>query len=899
MKKSIKKFRKHPQYDVMSCIIILVSFLTLIIGSFAIGFFQTFFIVLVLDLICFYPKLKSYYFTSQKKTAVSSHTRTGKTIKKSQQKSLIKKVLFIGLSAIIIGIFCVIIFFLFIIIKAPGFDAAKLYSLEPTTIYDKDGEEIAKLGSEQRILIDYEEIPEVLIDAIIATEDSRFFQHNGVDWARFLKASLSQLAGQSDAGGASTLTMQVSKNSIVQDKTAHGIKGIIRKFTDVYISMFKIEPNYTKEEIMEFYVNSYFLGNNSYGVEQAAMTYFNKSAKDLNLSEAAFIAGLFQAPSKYNPYDDTKKEAAEKRRQTVLYLMKRHGYITDEEYDIAIEQTVDKIIAPRDGDTYQLGVNEYQSFVDVVVKEVKNKTGLNPYEVPMEIYTTMDTKAQEKINDIMNGKTFKWENDVVQAGIAITNINDGSIVAIGGGRNLNAIGTNNHATDIRRQIGSTAKPLYDYGPAVEYLGWSPATIDPDEKITYSDGKEINNYDGHFQGIETIRTALGGSRNIPALKAFQANSKENIREFVTNLGLSPESYLHEAHSIGGYTGENPLSMAVAYAAFGNGGYYIKPYSTTKIIVQTTGEVYENKLEKDRVMSDSTAFIITDMLKTTAKTGVTMGGYYNIKGVTYAAKSGTTNFDEATLKAKNFPSSAVNDVWVVGFDANYAIGVWYGYDDNNSGFYTKASTQENKKIFQAAGKAVFSKEPQTTVPDSVTSVTVEVDEPRNCLPSEFTPSDMRLTEYFVKGTEPECTSSRYEKLSNPANVNAHVNNGIINITWTSITTPNIMTESYLKTYYKSVFKSDSGLNSYIASRMNYNSSVIGDLGYDIYLENSTGQSQNLGFTTANVYSYPVTETGIYTFTVKSSYSIFKANASDGKKVSVTVNQSDLATNILPAP
>lgn len=213
-----------------------------------------------------------------------------------------------------------------------------------------------------------------------------------------------------------------------------------------------------KKEILEFYVNSYYLGNNSYGVEQAALTYFGKSAKDLNVSESAMIAGLFQAPSKYNPY--TNPEATEKRRLLVLSLMKRHGYINNKEYNAAKKMTVEKIIKAKETNGADPNlVNKYQSFLDVVVAEIENNTGDDPYTTPMKIYTTMDRSKQEYVNDIMNGVSYEWENDVVQAGVAVTNIDNGAIVAVGGGRNINAAATLNHATQIKRQIGSTAKPL--------------------------------------------------------------------------------------------------------------------------------------------------------------------------------------------------------------------------------------------------------------------------------------------------------------------------------------------------------------------------------------------------------------------------------------------------------
>ena len=803
--------------------------------------------------------------------------------KKKKKKKLLKILLIVLLSGVILTIGLIIAFCIYIVSHAPNFDPSELYVSEPTVVYDKDGKEFAKLGAEQRVILEYDDLPEVLIDAIVATEDSKFFSHKGVDWARFIKASGQQLLGR-NVSGASTLTMQVSKNTYTSSE-ASGIKGIIRKFTDIYISEFKIEPNYTKEQIFEFYVNSYYLGNNSYGVEQAALTYFGKNAKDLNLSESAMIAGLFQAPSLYNPY--TNPEKTEKRRQLVLYYMKRHGYINKKEYEIAKKMTVDKIVKPRstneDGTVEGITVNEYQSFLDVVVAEVEKNTGDDPYTVPMKIYSTLDRDKQAYINDIMNGKSYEWENDTVQAGIAVTNVDDGSIVAVGGGRNIKAAATLNHATQIKEQIGSTAKPLYDYGPAIEYLNWSTGMADPDEPISYSDGTSVNNWNNAYEGYETIRKALVGSRNIPALKAFQANSKSNISEFVKKLGLSPEESLHEAHAIGGYNGESPLSMAAAYSAFANGGYYTSPYSYTKIVYTKDDKEVENKHEKKQVMKDSTAYMISSMLVDTGQ--YALGYWANINGVQYAAKTGTTNFDEATKEKLGLPGLAVNDLWVVGYNTEYAIGVWYGYDKNNSKHYNLLSSGQHERLFQAVGRGMFKSNNTFKMPNSVSQVTIEAECPYPMLPSEYTPDSLKITELFVKGHEPTETSPRFQKLSDVSNLKGSSSNGSVTLSWSAVSIPEINTEAYLKNYFKDTFKSSSGLNSFVNGRLGYIKNNMGSFGYNIYKQNG-GSLIKVGFTTNTSHTFSETSNGSHTYIVKTAYSKFGSTESSGKSVSITV-------------
>ena len=347
--------------------IIVTALLFLVVGFFIFGIWVAIpFTILYLLMIWLVRTIDKYPIGSRKR---------------KRAKNAFMIILLIG----IIGILAFIVFFIIVIISSPDFDVEKLERNETTIVYDNKNETIATLGNEKREKLEYDELPNVLVDAIVATEDSRFFQHNGVDAPRFAKAVLGQLAGASDAGGGSTLTMQVAKNNFTS-REATGIKGIIRKFTDIYLSIFKIERAFTKQEIIEYYVNEPFLGSNSYGVEQASQTYFGKHAKQLNLAEASLIAGLFQAPGAYDPFSDP--DAATERRSTVLSLMVRHGYITEEEKEIAESMKVEDLLVS----TKSAATNAYQGYIDLVVEEIVNKTGMDPYVVPMQVYTNMDVK---------------------------------------------------------------------------------------------------------------------------------------------------------------------------------------------------------------------------------------------------------------------------------------------------------------------------------------------------------------------------------------------------------------------------------------------------------------------------------------------------------------------------
>lgn len=805
-----------------------------------------------------------------------------KSSKKSDKKSLRKKILLGFMIFFLVCIVLAIIFFAYIALTAGKFDPDKLYSKEASTLIDVNGNTYAKLGSEMRQKISYDDMSEELINAIVATEDSRFFEHNGFDLPRFVKASFGQILGQ-DAGGASTLTMQVSKNQYTSN-VATGWEGIKRKFTDIYISMFQIEMNYSKEEILEFYANSYYLGSGAYGVEQAAQTYFNKSADELNLAEAAMIAGLFQSPVSYDP--NINPDRTEARRQTVLSLMKRHGYITDEEYEIAKDMTVDKIVIKGNSSTTDNA--QYRGFINAVAEEVEDKTGYNPYQYSMKIYTTMNKEKQDALNDIMDGTSYDWENDVVQAGVVAIDNKTGGIAAISNGRNQDGETWQDFATGSGgnvRQIGSTAKPLFDYGPAIEYNNWNTDHPIIDTEHTYSDGTPVNNWDGTYKGIITMRQALVESRNVPAVKTFQSVGNEKIKDFVTSLGLHPgmdsNGKLYEADAIGGYNGEYPLSVAGAYSAFANGGYYIEPHTVTKIEFDETGKVEEYEPEKTKVMSAATAYMITDMLVDTAENA--LGRYSNINGATYAAKTGTSNYDEKTQKTLGLPDNAVNDLWVAGYNPDYSIAVWYGYASNSSKYYNRFGSGQNSRLFNAVAKNFFKADAKFEKPSEVVEVTVERNTGTSLLPSEHTPDSAKTTELFRESTKPTEVSARFNTLGNVSNLKASVSGNKATISWSGINTPEALNQSYWKPFVEKAFGLSKDQNSYLSYIMNYNRSVLGNVVYKVYYKN--GNDLTL-LTTTNETSTTVRLPNVDspTIVVKTGYSNYSGCDSSGVETKV---------------
>jgi len=818
--KTIKSKRKVPSFNFNSPLLYIILGALLFIGMsyFIFGLWITLILTLGIGAIIGVARLLD------------------KTKGKKKQRRIINICLILCLVIVLAGTVAVGGFFYHVVKSAPEFDVEKLYKKESSILYDINGEVITKIGAQMRENIEYNDLPQVLIDAIIATEDSRFFQHNGFDAPRFIKASIKQLAGDSSAGGASTISMQVIKNSFTSTEDK-GFEGIVRKFTDIYLSVFKLEKNYTKEQIIEYYVNNHFLGGNAWGVEQASRYYFNKSVSDLNLAEASIIAGLFKSPKYYNP--KLYPEHADSRRATVLNLMVLHGYISQEEADAAKKIPIESLLETTHDDS-----EEFQGFIDTVVEEMDKKYGVNPYVTPVLIYTTMDRGKQQGVNRVFNGETFSWVDDVIQSGVAVLDVHDGKILAVGAGRHRTGVNGFNFATQMNRQPGSTAKPIFDYGPGIEYNNWSTYTLFKDEPYAYSTGQNINNWDGQFMGTLTLRQSLAYSRNIPALKAFQNVDNKKILEFAQNLGIQPEvsnGYIHEAHALGAFNGVTPLQMSAAYSAFANGGYYNEPYSVTKFVYRDTGEEVEHQAVRRQVMSDYTAYMITDVLLDATSSGV------KVPGVNIAAKTGTTNFDDKTAAIKNLPHDAVNDSWTVGYSPDVIIGMWYGYDIATSEHcvrLTPAAIQRDR-LFKALGDAVFPRNNATFhKPNSVVEVGVELGTNPALLASPNTPSDQIAYELFKSGTEPTEVSKRYQKLNTPQNLKVNYNATMkkVVLTWNRVSSV-VENEDY------------------------------GPLGYNVYFNDKL-----LGFTDKNTFTIEKPKEVYGTYKVVATYKNSSALNSD---------------------
>ncbi|MCM3566823.1 transglycosylase domain-containing protein [Neobacillus mesonae] len=704
----------------------------------------------------------------------------GKTKQKPQKKSrgLFKKIL---LSLVILGIVCIIAgvgTFAYLVKDTPPLDPKLLKDPIPSKILDKNGELVTEVGAVNREYVNYKDIPKVVENAILATEDYRFYKHHGIDPIRLGGAVLANFQHGFGAEGGSTITQQVVKNSFLTHE-----KTLKRKVQEAWLA-YQLEQKYTKHQIFEMYVNKVFVSENSHGIATAAKIYYGKTLKELTLAEAAQIAGMPQSPNNYNPF--THPDLAEKRRNIVLSLMHQHGFITKKQMDDAMKTAVkDTVLKPE---KRKVKDKPFDSFVDAVIDEVDQNTDFDIFTDGLTIYTTLDQNAQTHVEEILNSKEMPYPDENFQAGIALLDTKTGEIRAIGGGRNQTVKRGFNYAIDTQRQPGSTIKPVLDYGPAIEYLNWGTYQMIEDKPITYSTGKKFGNWDQSYKGAMTIRTALQLSRNSPAVQTLQEVGLDKAKDFAIGIGI-PLKEIFESYAIGGFGGKtigvSPLEMAGAYSAFGNNGIYTKPHAVNKIKLRD-GTMISTAPEPKVAMKDSTAFMITDMLKSVLEYPGT-GVRAKVPGLPIAGKTGTTNYTDDEIKKWNIPNSkAVPDSWFTGYTTNYTASIWTGYKDRSTPITAEGSNQRIAQLIFKDLMAYVSKDmdtPDFTMPSSVQKVRIERGSMPPVLASQYTPSSQVSIEYAVKGHAPKTVSKKYYKLAAPSNFNAKLDetNEKITLTW----------------------------------------------------------------------------------------------------------------------
>ena len=712
----------------------------------------------------------------QRRKAIERQKRNEKKQnRKTPGASLIKRILLtviiIGLAGFVFGIGL----FTYYASSAPELDEELLRDpISPTFLAADGTTEIPYITSEEREYVEYENIPKQMEEAILATEDNRFYSHSGVDIIRLGGAVLANITGGFGSQGASTITQQVIKNSfLTNDKT------LKRKAQEAYLA-YQLEREYEKEEIFEMYFNKILMSGNIYGFGTASEHFYGKPLEELKLHEMALLAGMPQSPNRYNPFNHP--ENAETRRNIVLSLMEQHGKISTEEKEQAQAASVTESLLPQE-QRAAAPTGEYTAFMEMVENELQSMEGNYALDEGLTIYTTLEPAVQKSVNATMASDLFF--NEEVESAITVVDTKTGAIRAVGAARNYSGDIRTNYATSRDRVIGSTIKPLIAYGPAIEHLNWSTGHTIVDEPYSYDSGQEIRNIDGEFLGRMTIREALYRSRNIPAVKTLKEIGAANASDFVKKLGLDIGE-VYESTALGA-DNVSTVDMAGAFAAFGNGGIYTKPHTITKIIFRdgTTEEIV--KPESVPAMEDSTAYMVTDMLRDVVNTNISgsTGKEAAISGLDLAGKTGTSNYTEEELTQYGLDPSSAPDIWFSGYTPEYSVSVWSGYPTRANGIDT--GSQERllaQRLFKSVMSQISGSESGSfEKPDSVVELVIEAGTSPLKLASDYTPGYLRRSELFVRGSEPTRVSEQFiqEEPDAPTGLRADVNGRTATLSW----------------------------------------------------------------------------------------------------------------------
>lgn len=587
------------------------------------------------------------------------------------------------LSLFLIGVVLGGSLFTYYAIKAPELSEKKLVATTSSKIYDSDNQLIADLGSEKRVNATTSDIPIDLVHAITAIEDHRFFNHRGVDSVRIFGALLNNLRRGGTQGG-STLTQQLIKLTYFSTSTSD--QTISRKAQEAWLAI-QLERKATKQEILTYYINKVYMSNGNYGMQTAAQSYYGKDLKDLSLPQLALLAGMPQAPNQYDPY--TQPEAAQERRNLVLSEMYELKYITVEQYEQAINTPV------TDGLQSLQATASYPAYMDNYLKEVINQveeeTGYNLLTTGMDVYTNVNREAQEHLWNIYNSNDYvAYPDDEMQVASTVIDVTNGKVIAQLGARNQasNVSFGTNQAVETNRDFGSSMKPITDYAPALDNeIYSSTAAYVNDAPYNYpGTDTPVYNWDRAYYGNITLQLAIQESRNVPAVKTLDAVGLKKAQKFLQGLGIEYPEMVY-ANAISSNTtessrkyGASSEKMAAAYAAFANGGTYYKPLYINKI-VYSDGTTQDFDAQGSRAMKETTAYMMTDMMKTVLTAGT--GTNAQIPGVYQAGKTGTSNYSDdelAKLSRSYYGSSIVTpDELFVGYTTQYSMAVWTGYSN----------------------------------------------------------------------------------------------------------------------------------------------------------------------------------------------------------------------------
>lgn len=623
-------------------------------------------------------------------------------------------------------------------------DPDKLTGLAQTgAIYDKNGNYVTTLvGRENRTVIDTSQLPSHVVDAFLAAEDLRFYKHPGFDVIRILGAVVSNVRAGGFDQGASTITQQLVKLSHLSSQ-----KTIARKLEEVWLAL-QMEQLYTKDQILDMYLNYIYFGQGAYGIQAAAEVTFGVNAAELSPAQAAALAAAIKAPSAYSIQD--APENNRERREYILGVMLEEGMLTQEAYDAALQEE----LAPVKSAAVQ---TEYGWFVDAVLDEAELQLDVSAEMLlagGYRIDTTLDPEMQTVLDQQFEGTSVFPANakdgTPVQAAAAAVDTATGAVRAIVGGREYETRRGLNRATHLRRQPGSALKPLAVFAPAVEYAGWTAASVILDEPTAFGSYKPRNAGNAYYGNV-TLRAALKNSLNIPAVKVIESIGVGTARRYLTAVGIEVDDRdWNLSLALGSMTyGASPVQMAAAYSPFANGGTFYAPYFIERITDRDGVVVYQHQDSGTRVLSAQNAYLLTDLMRTVITSGT--GTRLNSAGVQVAGKTGTVNM----------VGGGNRDAWMSAYTADLSVSVWMGYDEPDddhrlsnsvSGGTNPASLARNflKAYYTNRSKPTFSK------PGGLVSVTLDKKaiewrgEPM--LATSLTPDSYKIKEIFVEGTQP---------------------------------------------------------------------------------------------------------------------------------------------------
>lgn len=667
-------------------------------------------------------------------------------LKNKKKKSIIKKLIIWSFLIFLVVCATGASLFAFYAVGSPKLTRAKLESIKSSVIYDSANQQIYTAGVEDRTYIPISKVSKTYLSALVSVEDRHFYQNTlGIDPLRIVVAGFRNVSG-GGASGASTLTQQLIKLSFYS--TSIKDRNIRRKAQEAWLAM-QLEQNYTKDQILEFYVNKVYFGNSTYGVETASRYYFGKSNQDLTLDQAAALAGLSNLPTLQEPY--LHPDSFINRRNVVLKAMLSNEKITKTQYQEAIKaDTLSTVVAKSENDQKRSIKMSIDPYIKETIEEVK-KLGYDPFADGLRIYTNLNSNLQNKAYELVNNdESVKFPDDQMQVALSVVDPNNGHVLAQIGGRKEQKIQFGfNRAVQSSRSVGSTIKPILDYAPAIEYLKYSTFQQMIDEPYNYPQSNiAVHNWDNEYMGSISLRVALASSRNIPAVKTLEAVGIKQAIAFSKNLGLNiPDKDQVYSEAIGGFF--STLQMAAAYAAFANNGIYHEPTYVSKIVLPD-GTVRQFGGKEVKAMFPATAYMITDVLKDSFKYG---NGKYGVTPDIYdAAKTGSTNYDEAEINKT--PALAgvgiAKDNWFNGYSKDYSLSIWTGYDEATKGGLNYRNQAIAGVIYQKLMNFLYENKSSQDwkKPNNVEQV--------NVLKGIYPPVAIHsggVTELFLSGTQPK--------------------------------------------------------------------------------------------------------------------------------------------------